>query len=102
MLPPAAAAWVSVGQSGMEKQKTHRDRWVLAEKGGIVVAEKRDCRRLQRGSQGTVVLEWKELLAVSAGVGKSSWTRTEFVRVSLSTLSAGLIMKGNVNHERRK
>lgn len=79
MLPPAAAAWVSVGQSGMEKQKAHRERWGLAEKGG--------CRRLQRGSQGTVVLEWKGLLAVSAGVGKSSWTRTEFVRVGLSSLS---------------
>lgn len=50
------------------------------------MAEKRDYRRLQRGSQGTVVLEWKEL-AGSAGVGKSSWTRTEFVSVGLSSLS---------------
>lgn len=71
----------------MEKQKIHRERWVLAEKGGIVVAEKRDYRRPQHGSKGTVVLEWKELLAVSAGVGKSSWTRTEFVGVGLSSLS---------------
>lgn len=51
MLPPAAASWVSVGQSGIEKQKIHRERWVLAEKGGIVVAEKRDYRRPQHGSR---------------------------------------------------
>lgn len=87
MFPHVAASWVSVGQSGMERQKLHRERWVLAEKGGIVVAEKRDYRRPQHGSQGTVVLEWKELLAVSAGVRKSSWTRTEFAGVGLSSLS---------------
>lgn len=77
MLPPAAASWVSVGQSGMERQKLHRERWVLA--------EKRDYRRPQHGSRDSSFR--MEEVASSVSLVLHSWTRTEFAGVGLSSLS---------------
>lgn len=65
-------------QSGMERQKMYRERRALAGEEGVIVAERRD---QPWKSSSKRALEWKELLAESAGMEKSSRMRTEFVNL---------------------